>query len=332
MAAKKGVTVAGVRGVTQAAPPPMPPQAAGPVGVVPRVPTPQPPKRKSRFGCGTVLGITLLLVVALGVVGNVLMRQEQKAADRRLATLVEEAEAALTARDVPKARVAINEALNLKAARTRLPAEFVNNAMNAAEDREWALNCLAKLSNAELEAFKNGGKAPESLDLKYPVLTEKAAANAREQIDAVPARRAKLKQDEEDAAEAKRQRAAAEAEAATQKADAEAAQKAAALKEITEKQDALLNALVLLEANTIASVNVERRGESWKATLMVKDIWHVRHYQVRLQDAQTLWKTWAMIASPKEMDNARIVLVDGNGNEVGGSRALAGSLIWVQEK
>lgn len=59
--------------------------------------------------------------------------------------------------------------------------------------------------------------------------------------------------------------------------------------------------------------------------------WHLAPYQLRLQAAQNLWKLWAGIASPSEPDNARIKLVDYNDNEVGGSRVIAGSMIWVQE-
>ena len=57
----------------------------------------------------------------------------------------------------------------------------------------------------------------------------------------------------------------------------------------------------------------------------------MRHKQVRLQDAQLLWKAWAGLASPDKPDSARIKIVDLGGNEVGRSRFLAGSLIWVQD-
>ncbi len=54
--------------------------------------------------------------------------------------------------------------------------------------------------------------------------------------------------------------------------------------------------------------------------------------QERLQAAQALWQMWVKIVRPKQPDHARIKLVDLLGNEVGGSRALGGSLIWVQER
>lgn len=67
------------------------------------------------------------------------------------------------------------------------------------------------------------------------------------------------------------------------------------------------------------------------ATITVANTWHITAYQIRLQAAQNLWQAWAKIASPNNPDKARIKLIDLNGNEVGGSRILAGSLIWVQE-
>lgn len=87
-----------------------------------------------------------------------------------------------------------------------------------------------------------------------------------------------------------------------------------------------------LESPLIERVSVDRRGGVWSATITVSNLWHVRAYQVRFQDAQTLWNMWARTAPTKDADSARISIVDQNGNEVGGSRVWAGSLIWVQEK
>ena len=64
--------------------------------------------------------------------------------------------------------------------------------------------------------------------------------------------------------------------------------------------------------------------------LTVDNTWHYRIYQVRLQDAQTLWEAWARLVSPADPDKARISIVDLRGNEVGGYNLLTG--VWVQEK
>ena len=65
--------------------------------------------------------------------------------------------------------------------------------------------------------------------------------------------------------------------------------------------------------------------------VMVRNNWHYNHKQVRLQAAQTLWKAWATLYCPEKetIDLCRITLVDLNGNKVGGSSALAGSIINV---
>jgi hypothetical protein len=80
--------------------------------------------------------------------------------------------------------------------------------------------------------------------------------------------------------------------------------------------------------SVVQSVSVDRN----RATITVVNGWHTTAYQIRLQTAQNLWETWATIASPQNVDAARISIVDLRGNEVGGSRAIAGSLIWVQDK
>lgn len=79
--------------------------------------------------------------------------------------------------------------------------------------------------------------------------------------------------------------------------------------------------------NLIAGVSIS----DLTATIKVKNLWHLQNYQIRYQSAQNVWEAWAAIARPKDVDHARIKIVDLNGNEVGGSRFLAGSLIWVNE-
>ncbi len=95
--------------------------------------------------------------------------------------------------------------------------------------------------------------------------------------------------------------------------------------------DAYLAVLKAADVSVVRQVEVKLSGDIWMATLTVDNLWHMKLYQVRLQDAQSLWETWARIASPDNPDSAHIVIVDLRGNKVGGSRVLAGSLIWVQE-
>ena len=80
-------------------------------------------------------------------------------------------------------------------------------------------------------------------------------------------------------------------------------------------------------ADLIAGISIYKLT----ATIKVQNRWHLQNYQIRYQAAQNLWEAWATIAKPKDVDHARIKIVDLNGNEVGGSRSRAGSLIWVKE-
>jgi len=72
--------------------------------------------------------------------------------------------------------------------------------------------------------------------------------------------------------------------------------------------------------------------EGDKLIITIDNFFFELKYQKRLQVAQTLWGMWAEYHSPKNPDQSRIRICDIMGNEVGGSRAMGGSLIWVQEK
>ncbi len=78
-------------------------------------------------------------------------------------------------------------------------------------------------------------------------------------------------------------------------------------------------------------LSVARGLDDYEVRITVSISWHYFPYQVRLDAAQNLWNIWAAIRSPSDPDRARIELVSLNGNKVGGSRWLAGSLIWVQK-
>jgi hypothetical protein len=117
-------------------------------------------------------------------------------------------------------------------------------------------------------------------------------------------------------------------------ADEEAA-KVAATKAVVKKQsndiEAFRQKLRLVDKNSALVVSVTPDDHN-TAKIAVTNAWHISPYQLRLQAAQNFWEMWASIASPKDVDKARISIVDFNDNEVGGSRILAGSLIWVQDK
>ncbi len=88
---------------------------------------------------------------------------------------------------------------------------------------------------------------------------------------------------------------------------------------------------VLKNAGVDSSIIARTSQREDTLTIVVGNVWHHQHYQDRLQVAQNLWKIWAHIRSPNDLDSARLKLTDLNGNVVGGSRLLAGSLIWVKK-
>lgn len=85
-----------------------------------------------------------------------------------------------------------------------------------------------------------------------------------------------------------------------------------------------------LDARWIARVQVDPERDE-NLIVMVQNLWHLQPYQMRLQAAQNLWQIWAMLRSPSNLDRARIKITDLNGNGVGGSGWLAGSLVDVKK-
>jgi hypothetical protein len=63
----------------------------------------------------------------------------------------------------------------------------------------------------------------------------------------------------------------------------------------------------------------------------VDNRWHFLPYQIRFQMAQNIWATWVQATNAEIPDHARIDIKDLNGNSVGGSRFLGGSLSWVNK-
>lgn len=327
------------------------PPARRPVGAFLRVSPERPTWR--------VLKLTMFLLVGLGLVGfsfagreTVRLREEfaakqeaerqakaqaQAEAAATVSRLVEEARVALTAGELAKAESLLDEASKVADASNRGAARSLSEKIRHSADSAWVLASLVSAPDDEFARFREGGAPPGALDFGFAALTDRAVALARPQIDAAVSQREEAKRQAEAAAEAERrareERIAAERKAAEEKAAAEKAAKAAAQAAVQDKLDRYMKVLEGAEPRLVDSVSVRRIGDKiWEAELTVKNIWHLRHYQIRKQDAQTMWEWWASIASPSDPDSARIKIVDGKGNDVGGSRILGGSLIWVQEK
>lgn len=99
-----------------------------------------------------------------------------------------------------------------------------------------------------------------------------------------------------------------------------------------EYSQALNDVFRAVGSQILSSIAVRSLGnDSWKAIITVGNDWHGLNYQVRLQFAQALQRGFAATACPKAPDLARIQIVDLMGNEVGGSRWLGGTLVWVDK-
>ncbi|MEM6836318.1 MAG: hypothetical protein AAF609_05635 [Cyanobacteria bacterium P01_C01_bin.120] len=59
--------------------------------------------------------------------------------------------------------------------------------------------------------------------------------------------------------------------------------------------------------------------------------WHYQPKAARLEAATNLWEGWATLRAPEEPDTARLRLEDSNGRQVGGSRVIAGSVVYVDD-
>ncbi|MFH0942658.1 MAG: hypothetical protein V1810_00610, partial [Candidatus Beckwithbacteria bacterium] len=82
----------------------------------------------------------------------------------------------------------------------------------------------------------------------------------------------------------------------------------------------------------IESVSYEYAStDECSIVVKVRNTWHYQLKQVRLQAAQNLWSLWSQsYYLESEKDKCRMELVDLNGNNVGGSSWLGGSLVNVK--
>lgn len=91
--------------------------------------------------------------------------------------------------------------------------------------------------------------------------------------------------------------------------------------------DKFMEVLRVAEVREVDSCSVNGNTLS----IFVKNIWHYQPYQIRLQAAQNLWKAWARIHSPDNLDASKIKIKDQNGNTVGSSGFMFGSSISVNK-
>ena len=233
-----------------------------------------------------------------------------------------------------RAQQKIRDAIAVPHARkTKQPLELERQIANAT-DPEHIKNTLIDLSDEAFKQFQTSLALPEQLVSGYKTLDSRAIELARASFGEVAAARATRRAAAEKAAKEKRkveleQMARREAEQEEREARL-TRQREAAKEDLQRNLDRFTDRLKAagIDNSTIHSVSVS--GDD-TATIKVANSWHFIPYQIRLQAAQNLWKVWASIASPTDRDKASIILTDLNGNKVGGSRLLAGSLIWVKK-
>ena len=127
-----------------------------------------------------------------------------------------------------------------------------------------------------------------------------------------------------------------EAEAAERKAEEERAAMAAAAERAKQEQAARQGQLDqlsdLLSDDETANLLIDGfvLEGSGKLVVRVKNLWHIRAYQLRLQDAQNIAMAWKAIHKVPSGEVPRMSFVDMNGNEVGGADSLWG--VWVQKE
>jgi len=230
---------------------------------------------------------------------------------------------AIGQREYPVAAKRLKAYLAHSSSGKKAEAERMLGLVELVTDGSKAQASVKSMSDAQIELLSKEGKLPDGM-----ATTDAALAQAvKAALTGYASKERNRRQAE--LAERKRQEEAmlAEEAAARQKAEAEAAREAKAkqnLNQFVERMKAVQKAAGI---DLVSRVSVEGN----EATITVANVWHGLLYQTRLQLAQGIWGAWASIASPGDPDKARIRLVDFNGNEVGGSRWLAGSLIWVQE-
>ena len=257
-------------------------------------------------------------------------------ANQRVSELVATAIQKLKAGDVDSAKQSAEAATRVPHATANNKASQIVGMINRSKDVSAVRKVMMDLRDEEFQILKNEHRLPPQLSSGYDVLDKLTKEIAVAQVESVATAREQRRLAAIQAQKDAEERAKREAQAARKAEEERVAREAAAREAAKTEQKRLLDSYiaVLNAANVrlVDSVSVGTiAGDHWEATLTVKNLWHVRAYQIRLQDAQTLWEAWAHIASPQDLDKARIKIVDQRGNEVGGSRVWGGSLIWVQE-
>jgi hypothetical protein len=83
----------------------------------------------------------------------------------------------------------------------------------------------------------------------------------------------------------------------------------------------------------ILTAEVYQVGKAMQSDVLVVTVgdgWHPQSKGTRLKQAKRLWKGWARINSPSDLNRSYLWIDSSNGKRVGGSRVMSGSLVWVK--
>jgi hypothetical protein len=83
----------------------------------------------------------------------------------------------------------------------------------------------------------------------------------------------------------------------------------------------------------ILNAEVYQVGKAMHSDVLVVTVgdgWHPQSKGTRLKQAKRLWKGWARINSPSDLNRSYLWIDSSNGKRVGGSRVMSGSLVWVK--
>jgi hypothetical protein len=234
-------------------------------------------------------------------------------ANTKVQSLVLKATQDVNIGDIDAAKRSLQLALGVLNANDLTGVKQLMQQIDSATNPVCIRSALMKLPDDTLQKLRNGGPMPREFAFGYKKLNSYAAVIVKEQLEDFAAAPEKWQNERFERAEADR--------------------KSIEYRQIPSKASILLASYVVVLNNSnvtlVNDVSVKQNGGYWTATVMVNNFWHFRHYQIRLQDAQELWKAWAKIASPQNHGDAKIRLVDLHGNEVGGSNVWGG--IWVKE-
>ncbi|QDV54609.1 SHD1 domain-containing protein [Rosistilla oblonga] len=234
------------------------------------------------------------------------------------ASLVETDNVKVTLEKVDGKQITVSKAVLIAEDRVYIDKAISLLSAYSAAHSEWQLErdeALVKISETEARILLGEGPAPVPPN-RSEVVAELIAAEEKRELAAK-------------FAEEKREMAAMFAEEQRRKREKLAEAKLKSVSRVRRQYAANAYTTILRifdpEKVLIASVDAQDK----KLILTVTNAWHFQPYQIRLQTAQSLWQGWANLSNP---DEARISLVDFQGNAVGGSRIWGGSQIWVQDK